>query len=196
MEKKIIALTLFAMSSAASAGGFFGAGLGQSSADVGPQYSVPGLSISDTDTAFKIFGGYEFNENIAIEGGYTYLGEFGGSYTYTDGLYLYTDSEMVETGALYVAAVATIPLGPVSLFGKAGFAHWFADYRYYDDWYGYTWTDSATGIDPVVGAGVKFNIGQGFQVRGEFERYMDIGDPNVTGQSDVDVISINAVLKF
>lgn len=113
MHKKIIAVALFATASVAYAGGYFGAGLGQSSADVG-QYYGPSVSVSDTDTAFKIFGGYEFNENIAIEGGYTYLGEFGGSYTYTDGFYLYTDSEMVEAGAFYVAAVATIPLGPVS----------------------------------------------------------------------------------
>lgn len=195
MHKKIIAMALFATASVANAGGYFGAGLGQSSADVG-QYYGPSVSVSDTDTAFKIFGGYEFNENIAIEGGYTYLGEFGGSYTYTDGFYLYTDSEMVEAGAFYVAAVATIPLGPVSLFGKAGFAHWIADYTYYDDWYGYAFTDAATGIDPVVGAGVKFNLSQSFVLRGEFERYMDVGDPLITGQSDVDVISVNAVLQF
>lgn len=43
---------------------------------------------------------------------------------------------------------------------------------------------------------MKFNLSQNFVLRGEFERYMDVGDPVITGQSDLDVISINAVFKF
>lgn len=196
MYKKIAPLSLLLLSSAVHAGGFLGAGVGQSSADV---EGYPGVSVTNSDTAFKLFGGYEFNENIAIEAGYTSLGEFGAEAAYFDPYWGYvTVSGMTEGRALYVAAVATIPLGPVGLFGKIGLAHWVADstYREEDSYYIYTETDSATGIDPVVGVGIKFNISPTFTLRGEFERYMDVGDPAITGQSDIDVISVNAVFKF
>jgi hypothetical protein len=129
MLKKILPFTLLAMSGAANAaGGYLGVGFGQSSVDVEPVYYFidATTSVSDTDTAFKIFGGYEFNRNIALEGGYTYFGEFGVDYR---ALYSsYFESYKTNAGAFYVAAVGSIPLGPVSLFGKAGLAHWFVDH--------------------------------------------------------------------
>jgi OmpA-OmpF porin, OOP family len=196
MLKKILPFTLLAISGAASAaGGYVGVGFGESSVDVEPYYTGA-TSVSDSDTAFKIFGGYEFNRTIALEGGYTNFGEFGVDYAWTDGTFLYNDYERVEASALYVAAVGSIPLGPVSLFGKAGLAHWFVDYTdYWDDW-GITWTDSATGINPMLGFGVKIDAGNAFALRGEFERFLDVGDKNITGQSDVDVLSLSAIFKF
>ena len=196
MLKRILPFTLLAMSGAASAaGGYVGVGFGQSSADVEPYYTGA-TSVSDTATAFKIFGGYEFNRNIALEGGYTSFGEFGVDYDYTDGFYLYKDTERVDASALYVAAVGSIPLGPVSLFGKVGLAHWFVDYTAYDDWWGISWSDSATGINPMLGFGVKVDAGNAFALRGGFERFLDVGDKNITGQSDIDVLSLSAIFKF
>lgn len=193
MQKKIIALGLFALSSAAHAGGYLGVGLGQSSTDVTPYYYFPGdtVSVSDSDDAFKFFGGYEFNENVAIEGGYTRFGEFTVDYADSLGVYF---TETRELSAFYVAAVGTIPLGPVSLFGKAGLANWWADYSESASWW--SWSDSATGIDPVVGFGAKIDLGETFALRGEFERYMDVGDADLADRSDIDVLSVNAVLKF
>ena len=192
MQKKILALGLLALSSAAHAGGYLGVGLGQSSTDVTPFYYAPTsvVTVSDTDDAFKFFGGYAFNENVAIEGGYTRFGEFTVDYADAWGVHL---TETREISAFYVAAVGTIPLGPVSLFGKAGLANWWADYSEYDGW---LWSDTATGIDPVVGFGVKIELGDTFALRGEFERYMDVGDADLADRSDIDVLSINAVLKF
>jgi OOP family OmpA-OmpF porin len=192
MLKKIIPLSLLAMSTTVNAGGYVGAGLGESSADVTPYYVVPGasVSVSDTDTAFKLFGGYAFNDNIAVEGGYTYFGEFDVNYADSLGVFL---TEKRELGAVYVAAVGSIPLGAVTLFGKAGLANWFADYSENGIW---GWSDTATGIDPMVGLGVKFDVSQNFAVRGEAERYMNVGDAALADQSDIDVLSVNAVLKF
>jgi OOP family OmpA-OmpF porin len=193
MQKKIIALGLLAMSGAAHAGGYLGFGLGQSSTEVTPYYYAPAgttVSVSDTDDAFKFFGGYGFNENVALEAGYTRFGEFTVDYADSWGPLL---NETREISAFYVAAVGTIPLGAVSLFGKAGLANWWADYSESNLW---TWSDSATGIDPVVGLGVKIDLGDTFALRGEFERYMDVGDADLADRSDIDVLSINAVLKF
>ena len=191
MLKKILPFTLLAMSGAASAaGGYMGIGFGESSADVEPYY-IDASTVSDTDTAFKIFGGVEFNRNIALEGGYTNFGEYVVDYTF------WNDYETYEASALYVAAVGSIPLGPVSLFGKMGFAHWFLDYTD-DSWdsAGFIWTESATGISPMYGFGVKIDASNAFALRGEFERFLDVGDEYYTGQSDVDVVSLSAIFKF
>lgn len=190
MLKKIIPLGLLVMSGAVNAGGYLGVGFGESSVDVTPYY-YPGLTtaVSDSDTAFKLFGGYGFNDNVAIEAGYTNFGEFG--VAYGDGSFDY-----VEAGALYIAAVGNVPLGPVTLFGKAGLANWFLDYSGVDTYWGWAWSDTATGIDPMVGFGANLDLADAFAVRGEFERFMDVGDRDMTGQSDVDVLSVSAVLKF
>jgi len=104
-------------------------------------------------------------------------------------------TEKRELGAVYVAAVGSIPLGAVTLFGKAGLANWFADYSEsgISSW---GWSDTATGIDPMVGLGAKFDVSQNFAVRGEAERYMNVGDAALADQSDIDVLSVSAVLKF
>src|SRR3954447_17920663 len=54
---------------------YVGGGFGQS------KFKCPtGLSCDDTkDTAFKLFGGYQFNRNIASEVGYTDLGKATGT---------------------------------------------------------------------------------------------------------------------
>ena len=144
--------------------------------------------MSDTDTAFKIFGGVEFNRNIALEGGYTNFGEYVVDYTF------WNDYETYEASALYVAAVGSIPLGPVSLFGKAGLAHWYVD-RSDPDGFSW-WSEDAMGIDPMFGAGVKIEASGNFALRGEFERFLDVGDRNDTGRSDIDVLSISGVFTF
>ena len=191
MLKKILPFTLLAMSGAASAaGGYLGVGFGQSSVDVEPHYTGA-TSVSDTDTSFKIFGGYEFNRSFSLEGGYASFGEAVVDYAF------WNEYEKFEASALYVAAVGSIPMGPVSLFGKVGLAHWFVDYTD-DSWnsFGYIWTDSATGINPMFGFGVKVDAGNAFALRGEFERFLDVGDEYYTGQSDVDVLSLSAIFKF
>jgi hypothetical protein len=47
----------------------------------------------------------------------------------------------------------------------------------------------------MFGVGVQFDAGN-LLLRAEFERFMDIGDEDITGQSDVDVIGVSAAVKF
>lgn len=72
MKKILSAVALAAACGVASAQGYAGAlvGLSKISADCGP-----GLSCDDSDTGYKIYGGYEVAPNISIEVGYTDLGE-------------------------------------------------------------------------------------------------------------------------
>ena len=91
--------------------GFYaGLSFGQSSADVD---CAGATSCDEEDTAWKIFGGYQFNRHLAVELGYTDLGEFsasapGASFT-------------VEATAFEVSAVGMLPLGDkFSVFGRIG----------------------------------------------------------------------------
>jgi OOP family OmpA-OmpF porin len=44
---------------------------------VGAGFATISISDDDTDTGYKIFGGYKLSKNFAIEGGYFDLGRFG-----------------------------------------------------------------------------------------------------------------------
>lgn len=192
MLKKIIPLTLLAMSSAANADSYMGIGLGQSSAEIMPLDLGPGFSttVTDTATAVKFTGGFEITRNLSMEVGYTYFGEMGVDYTDAVG----TQYERAESGASYFAAVGSLPLGGASLFCKVGFASWTLDYSWTDE-FG-TYTESTSGVDPMVGVGIQLDVSRALSLRAEAERYMDVGDPTTIGQTDIDVLSVSGVFWF
>ncbi|MNC93178.1 hypothetical protein D3C83_97480 [compost metagenome] len=49
--------------------------------------------------------------------------------------------------------------------------------------------------DPTYGLGLRYDFTRQFGVRGEWERFRLGGNP-VTGKSDTDLYSINAVFRF
>ena len=72
-------------------------------------------SVKDNATAAKLYGGYQFDANFGIEGGYADMGrpEFN-----VDG-----ETSSGKLHSLYFAAAATMPLSDsFSLVGKIGFA--------------------------------------------------------------------------
>lgn len=73
-------------------------------------------SVKDEDTAFKLYGGYQYNQTFGIEGGYVHHGEAevrGGGLRATS-----------KPQSYYLAATATVPLAnQFSLIGKLGASH-------------------------------------------------------------------------
>jgi hypothetical protein len=78
----------------AEGGGFYvGASAGQSSAGLssddyrndlqGVGINARNVSLDDSDTAWKAYAGYSFNEYFAVEAGYTNLGQMESEYTTT-----------------------------------------------------------------------------------------------------------------
>jgi len=95
----------------AELGFYAGASIGQSKSDCGGS----GGSCDDKDTAYRIFGGYKFHPNIAVEGGYAPLGETSASFGALG-------SVTAEANAWDIVGVGSFPLGNnFSIFGKLGF---------------------------------------------------------------------------
>ncbi len=178
MRRLIIAL-LLSLPVPALAQGYAGIGLGQTTAD------FPDCDISpncdDKDTGFKIFGGYRFNQNFALEGGYA---DFGKSTFSIPGF----ASGTAEATTIFVQAVGMIPINPtVSLLGKAGLHLW--DAKENGQILGTPFSVSDDGTDLAFGLGVQFNFSRQFALRLEWENYdMDT--------SDIQVLGVSAILHF
>jgi OOP family OmpA-OmpF porin len=73
-----------------------------------------GLSFSDSTSAYRLFGGYQFNDNFAVEGGWAATGDIEDS---IGGLVsVSADYEILSVRALGIA-----PLDRMSLFGGVGY---------------------------------------------------------------------------
>ena len=85
----LVAIVVIASPFAAAddSGWYIGANVGQSRAKIdderitssllGRGFSGISIADDDRDTGYKLFGGYKFNKNVAVEGGYFDLGKFG-----------------------------------------------------------------------------------------------------------------------
>ena len=74
-------------------------------------------SLTSHDTGYKIFGGYQFTPNIAVEGGYVWLGTQKYRATYTGG----TASVDAKGEGFNIDVLGILPLGDsFSLFAKVG----------------------------------------------------------------------------
>src|SRR5262245_7319797 len=77
-------------------------------------------SIDKSDTSLRLFGGYQFNPNLAVEGGYVNLGKFDYSSTISAPAADTVSGHLSVQGA-DLAAVGILPLHEqFGLFGKAG----------------------------------------------------------------------------
>lgn len=149
--------------------GFYaGAAVGQSDA----------RDFDDEDTAWKVFGGYQFNQALGAELGYVDLGNFAGT---VSGVAANSDAKAVE-----LVGVGTLPIAPrFSAYGKAGAFYWDADTT------APGLNPSGDGTDFTFGAGLKYDFTNNMGARLEWQRYQDVGDI-----TDVDLISVGLVAKF
>lgn len=187
-----IAFTTLPASALAKDGmGYFGFGVGQAKND-GCDAQPSGTSCEDSKTVGRIVGGYEFNENFAIEGAYTSLGE--AELIALSG----PGRAKLDGSAFSISAIGSIPLSNTwALYGKAGYSRWDVEASVTDN-FGDVYTADDDGNDPVFGLGVKWVDGN-YSLRFEFERY-DVGLSDSTDgffdDQDVDIVSLTYVIGF
>ncbi len=186
------------------AGWYAGAGVGRSDVKRASSWTqvtganllarglVSSTVIESHGTAWKLFGGYQFNENLAVEGGYHDLGRLKGLTVITA-----PASTLAGRWDAYAASVAVVGSYPVvnrfAVFAKGGLA---LSRLTVDVPAPALYSPSATRVQPLLGVGVKFDFMKSFGVRGEFERFNNVGDGSTTGQSAVNVWSVSAQYRF
>jgi OOP family OmpA-OmpF porin len=171
-------LTAVAQSTGAqSMGPYLGGSFGMTSVDVCDDLGFLGLTeCDDSDTGFKVFGGYRINDNFAAEVGFVDLGEVtvsgpGGSAS-------------VETDGFQFAGLGVIPLNSqFELFAKLGLFMWDVSAS------GPTGSASDDGNDLMFGAGAAWNFTEQVAARIEWERFDVDGD-------DVDFWSLGVQFNF
>ena len=148
--------------------------------------------IDSHETAWKIFGGYQFNENFAVEAAYHDLGSFKGVTTITAPAASVAPGKWDATAGS-LAAVGMYPLVKgLSLMGKAGLA--VTDLKVSVP--GALYSPSVTRVQPLLGVGLKYEFNKTFGVRAEFERFNNVGDGSDTGQSPIHFWSLGAQVRF
>ena len=130
---------------------------------------------SDDESAWRLLGGYSVNRNFGVELGYHDTGEsnIGGT--------------GVDTNLWELVGIGRLPLDPrFSLYGKLG------GYRGKVKGGGM----SETNNDLTFGAGVQYDLSRQVALRGEWQRYADMGGGPFNATSDLDVYSVGVLYRF
>lgn len=131
--------------------------------------SIAGQSADSRGAGYKLYGGYGFNEYLALEAGGVHLGKFG-----TDG----------RVNGAFVDAVGTFPLSPSwAALGRVGVARTKTKAGGLSD----------TTTSPKLGLGVQYKLSERTNIRGEWERYRV---PDFSGRTNADMYSIGVNVGF
>jgi OOP family OmpA-OmpF porin len=165
-----VAATLLASAPAMAAedGGFYvGAGFGQFSVDEG--------SFDESDTGYKLFGGWMFNQYV------------GGELEYIDGGTVGDNDFGIDTTAFNVSLKGNWPVTEqLDVYGKVGYFFWDADIDVSGD-SGQERNDSGSDLSWGLGAGYDFT--ENFGVVAEWQWFQ-------IEEADAEMLSAGVVWKF
>ena len=143
-------------------------------------------SCDDAAGALKLFGGYQFHRNFAVELGIGGMGEW--SARGPGGVV------EVSSGVIEATGLGIVPLGDqFSLFGKAGIYRANTQVRFNTFTLVGDVDESNTGF--TAGFGMRFDFTRSFGLRLEWQRYFEVGG-DLLGEPDVDTLSIGVQIKF
>jgi len=202
----------------ASAGWYVGGHLGQSTTDFnGTDFPSAGASRTEdeTHTAWKLLIGYNFDQNWALEGFYTDLGEpkvkYSGLPHPTTGLATENGEFRMRNDAWGIALKGTIPVHQQwDIYGRLGWTYNRSDmdatFSVADDWLGTGaaavagWSADESRSDVLLGVGVEWKPQKNWGIRLEYENYGQFGNTldnyTDTGRTDTDMWSLGVVVRF
>lgn len=185
MLKKLVVAVALAMPALALAqqGPYFTLGAAAGKTDLS-DLEVPGSVVDDEVQRVVIGGGYQFNENLALEA-----------------LYLSNVENTVETGpvtqtldhdGIQLSVLAHIPFtAQFSVFGKVSTNYLNVGYQ---DNVGGSLDDS--GMHLGVGAGLAYQVSDQLGLRATFERLMITDVGSSSGDFDVDQVALALNYSF
>lgn len=168
---------------------------------IGLDAVINSSTIDDSDTGYGVAGGYQHNANFAVEFAYVNLGsvEYSAFTTVTDGVEV-ADAELeLKSSAAgpVVSVLGILPIGErFSLFGRVGLSFMNAEgtARISIDGASDRARQTSQKSDPVFGVGAEFSLGKHAAIRLAWDRYLDVGTEDVTGDVDTDLITLG--LRF
>lgn len=181
--------------------GGVGAGIARSANETARTTGVllPGVdtlsSSSDrNDNAFKVFGGYQINRNLALETGYYSLGK---SRFTTQTSPAGSLSGATKVRGLNFDVVGTLPFTErLAGLARVGVHHAWSEERYSGTGAGagVAFSRKHNNTNYKVGVGAQYQLTPAMWVRGEMERYRV---KDVTGRrNNIDVASVSLVFPF
>lgn len=170
-------------------GFYLGAGVGQFNVKIDDIDDTDEAvqSLDDSDRSWKGFIGWRFNKYIAVEAAWIDFGEATDDFSSsgTSGDY------RVRVSGIAPYVIGTIPLGPVELFGKAGYYFYDVDASTdLDQPLSPSFNSKSSEQDFVYGAGVGVTFLQHLNVRLEYERI----DSDVI--DDADALWLSGAWRF
>ena len=159
-----LAISAPAVAQQSDAGWYIGGSYGMTTFDIS---GVPaGVSVDDSDSGFKIFGGFQFTKNWGAEVGYVDFGKAGISGSVL-GIPFTSD---VGVTAFTFAGTGTLPLSEnFALLGKVGLANWDAKVNV-STGIG-AGSASESGTDMFYGIGARYSFNKNLSVQVEFEQF-------------------------
>jgi OOP family OmpA-OmpF porin len=198
-----------------TSGWYFGASGGQSQVDVDQDELDSGVvgifedegaivlsgssELEDSDTAWSLFGGYRLSPYFAVEAGYQDLGTIAYRSSGTvaipgvPGTFPASVNIDFESSGFTLAGVGSIPIGEsFDLHGRLGV--FFADTEVgvgvsladFSD----GGSESASSQDLFYGVGAALHFGGNWSISLDYQMFKDVGDDEVTGEEDADVVSL------
>lgn len=209
MIKQAVALVGFVVATSgavAQSQGFYGGlSVGAASADIDKgaldqqltNVGVTGLTsdADENDVGYKAYLGYGFTPNFAVEGGYANLGSAEYKASFTGG----NAKADWESHGMYVQAVGRAPVANrFSLLAKGGvyFAENEVDFRATGPGGTATADESDSEINFVFGMGAEYALTPSMSARFEWERFLNVGDDDVGGEADVDLVTLGLRFGF
>ncbi|MCE0734135.1 porin family protein [Halomonas sp. G15] len=175
-------------------GPYVGAGLGYTKMDNDTLdlLDSAGANTDDSDTGYKLFVGYQFNPNFAVEASYLDFGDFEANGVLNGDP---ADAKLSAEGFGF-ALVGKLPIqNGFSVYGKLGMVAWDGDISAnLTDANNQRWnlSGSEDGTDPFYGIGAEYEV-ERILMRAEFERY----DISESGEDfEIDMISASIGYRF
>jgi OOP family OmpA-OmpF porin len=186
-------------------GWYLGGNIGQSRAKiddaritnnvVGGGFTSIAITDNNRDTGYKLFGGYKFNKNFALEAGYFNLGKFGFTSTTVPAGTL---NGNISLDGMNLDAVGILPITDTfSAFARVGMNSAKARDTFTSSGAVPAPTNlspSKREFNPKVGIGVQYDFTKSLGMRVEAERYR-INDA-IGNRGDINLFSIGLVYRF
>lgn len=150
---------------------------------------------SGTHGQWRLQLGYRFNPYLSLEGGYIDLGTANYDATFSGG----SARAEWKSGGVDLAALGTLPLANhFALLGKIG----AISTKTTTNWRSSGITgipngdESKSETKPFIGVGVSYALIPRSDLRLEYEHFADIGDASITGNADVNTVSLGMSYHF